>query len=37
VLAFEVVLANAGRDLVDFGYMPPEHRLKPDELAELKE
>jgi hypothetical protein len=23
--------------LVDFGYMPPNRRLKPDEIAELKE
>jgi hypothetical protein len=24
------------RILVDFGYMPPNRRLKPEEIAELK-
>ncbi len=30
------VHAHPIRILVDFGYMPPKHRLTPDEVAELK-
>ena len=28
--------AHPIRALVDFGYMPPNRRLKPEEIAELK-
>jgi len=30
------VHAHPIRVLVDFGHMPPDRRLKPDELVELK-